>query len=207
MSDNEEPKPAPQPEVQSPNNVLDSIFCDSGPMPPAKMGIRFLAFFMDLSIVLGTSFLILKFNLSEAFPDGWQILADHFEQSKDPEYAFSVFSDPSLLEPKLLKIISYSISMVTVTSWAYFSFSELSTSGYTLGKRACRLRTVSTVTLGNPNIFTALVRGMTKTAGLLFFSFLGWLAILLPIFFNKRRQMGHDLLNRTVVVDEKRIPQ
>ena len=30
MSENEEPKPAPQPEVQSPNNVLDSIFLRLG---------------------------------------------------------------------------------------------------------------------------------------------------------------------------------
>ena len=35
------------------------------------------------------------------------------------------------------------------------------------------------------------------------FGIIGWAAMLIPLYFNTRRQMGHDLLSRTAVIDEK----
>jgi uncharacterized RDD family membrane protein YckC len=37
------------------------------------------------------------------------------------------------------------------------------------------------------------------------FGIIGWAAMLIPLFFNKRRQMGHDLLSRTAVIDETQL--
>lgn len=53
------------------------------------------------------------------------------------------------------------------------------------------------------------MRGGTKTMVLLFvpFNLLMIPATLIALRFNKRNQMGHDLLNRTVVVDETAIMQ
>jgi uncharacterized RDD family membrane protein YckC len=50
---------------------------------------------------------------------------------------------------------------------------------------------------------TGIVRGGLKTM-VLFFAFpLALIATFVAMFFNKRRQLGHDLLSRTAVIDEK----
>ena len=66
-----------------------------------------------------------------------------------------------------------------------------------------RLRTFSAVTLGAPPNPAGIVRGGLKTLTLYLFFPVGMIATLATLFFNKRRQMGHDLMSRTAVVDEK----
>lgn len=207
MSDSEEPKPAPQPEKLSPNSVLDSIFRDEGPMPPAKLGIRLLAFLMDAVLIAGVSALILKLTLLANFPNALELFNEYAKASEDMDYIISVIKDPELINPGLQDVFSYIFLVITMTSWFYFAFGESFFKGHTLGKRSCRLRTMSAINLAAPSIFNGLIRGGIKTAGLLFFGIFGWIGILLPLFFNKRRQMAHDWLSRTVVVDEKRMQQ
>ncbi len=188
-----------------PATVLDSIFRDDGPMPAAKFGIRLLAFMMDAVLALGVSLVILKFSLLANHPDAFELLDAHFEASKDFEYALNIARNPEQMDPALLDVLSYIFSVIIMTFWFYFAVVEGLLGGSTLGKRTCRLKTVSTINLHAPSLFSSLVRGGLKTAGLFFFGVFGWAAILIPLFFNKRRQMGHDMLSRSVVVDERRI--
>ena len=62
---------------------------------------------------------------------------------------------------------------------------------------------MSTVNLSSPPIMAGVVRGGLKTLTIYLFFPLGLLATLATLFFNKRSQMGHDLMSRTVVIDEK----
>jgi len=90
-----------------------------------------------------------------------------------------------------------------LTIWLYFALGEAFFGGSSLGKRICRIRSVSTVTLGAPPLMAGIVRGGLKTLTLYLFFPLAMIATLAALFFNKRRQMGHDLMSRTVVIDEK----
>ena len=57
--------------------------------------------------------------------------------------------------------------------------------------------------MGAPPIVAGIVRGGLKTIALFFVFPIALLATISTLFFNKRRQMGHDLLSRTAVIDEK----
>jgi uncharacterized RDD family membrane protein YckC len=103
----------------------------------------------------------------------------------------------------LTEALAHARDLQLLIFWAYFALGEAFFKGTTLGKRACRLRSVSTVTLAHPPIVTGIVRGGLKTMAL--FVPLGLVATILALLFNKRRQMGHDLLSRTIVIDEKTV--
>jgi uncharacterized RDD family membrane protein YckC len=51
------------------------------------------------------------------------------------------------------------------------------------------------------------VRGGLKTLTLFLFFPFAMFATLAALFFNRRRQMGHDLMSRTAVIDEKFVNQ
>ena len=95
------------------------------------------------------------------------------------------------------------MSLQLLIAWVYFAFGEALFAGTTLGKKIFRLKSVSTVTLGPPPFTAGIVRGGMKTI-LLFWLFPVLLvANFIALFFNKRRQLGHDWMSRTAVVDEK----
>ena len=173
-------------------------------MPPAKFGIRLLAFTMDALLTLGISLVILKFSLTAQYPKALELISQYAEASQDLEYVLSLAKDPQLMDPALVDVFSYIISVIIMTFWCYFAVIESTLGGSTLGKRSCRLKTVSTINLSTPTIFSCLVRAGLKTIGLLFFGIYGWAAVLIPLFFNKRRQMGHDLLMH-LVIDERKM--
>jgi len=203
-----EPKPAPS----GPPNLLDSIFRDGGPLPPAKLGIRSLAFLMDfiLLFILG-SVIIWQFALPRAYPGAlteytegaqeWVTnLQEHIEQGHSPkDMELPTFS------PYVNEAILFGWEVMLLVFWIYFAVGETLFKGSSLGKKACRLRTISTVTLGPPPIFAGIVRGGSKTLILFFYFPFGLLLALGALFFNKRRQMAHDLFSRTAVVDEKSV--
>ena len=92
-----------------------------------------------------------------------------------------------------------------VLFWIYFGACEGFFNGSTIGKQLCCIRTVSTVTLGTQPILTGIIRGGIKTT-LIFVLFpISALLTLIGLMFNKRRQMLHDLLSRTAVVDERKM--
>lgn len=174
-------------------------------MPTARFAIRALAFCLDLALILGVSAIILKVMLSESFPEAASVWADYNVAMQNLDYAKRMFFDMNGSNPELFEIISYALSTTITVAWFYFSAGEVFFGGSSLGKRCCRLRSISTITLGEPTIFSGIVRGGLKTIMLFSFGIIGWAAILIPLFFNKRRQMGHDLLSRTAVIDETQL--
>jgi uncharacterized RDD family membrane protein YckC len=199
-----------QPASQEPalikqGNPLDSILCDNGPMPTARFIIRALAFCLDLALILGVSALILKVTLLESFPKAASIWTDYNVAMQNLDYAKRMIFDMNGTNPELFEIISYALGTTITVAWFYFSTGEAFFGGSSVGKRCCRLCSISTITLGEPTIFSGIVRGGLKT--IMFFSFgiIGWAAMLIPLLFNKRRQMGHDLLSRTAVIDETKL--
>lgn len=174
-------------------------------MPPARFVIRALAFCLDLALILGVSALILKVTLFESFPEAASIWADYNVAMQNLDYAKRMIFDMNGTNPELFEIISYALGTTITAAWFYFSTGEAFFGGSSLGKRCCRLRSISTITLGDPTIFSGIVRGGLKTIMLFSFGIIGWAAILIPLLFNKRRQMGHDLLSRTAVIDETQL--
>jgi uncharacterized RDD family membrane protein YckC len=200
MSEQEAPESPPP---IKPSNVLDSVLSDSGPMPTAHLGIRALAFCLDLALILGVSALILKATLLADFPDAAAVWANYNEAMQNSDYVQSMILDMKGTNPDLFEIITHALSTTISVAWFYFSAGEAFFGGSSLGKRCCRLRSISTITLSQPSIFSGIVRGGIKTIMIFSFGIIGWAGMLIPLFFNKRRQMGHDLLSRTAVIDEK----
>lgn len=186
-------------------NVLDSIFRSDGPMPPAKLYLRFIALFMDaILLLLVANFIILKILLPEAHPGAiaeYTIWLEAFARSlteKEPLPA---------MNPSLLDALNDAYSVQIIVSWFYFAIGECFFNGASLGKRTFRLRTVGTVTLGPATFFTGVLRAGLKTFLLFYFFPVILILNLIAMRFNKRGQTGHDLLSRTVVVDEKKMLQ
>jgi uncharacterized RDD family membrane protein YckC len=189
---------------QSPNKLLDSILSDDGPMPSARLGIRSLAFLLDFILCSAVATLLIwKVFLPAAHPGSFLELNEWIEQLlqwlQSAEATRETMPEPG---KDLLAALRYASEIQLLTFWVYFGIGEIFLGG-SLGKRACRLRSISTITLGPLNFFAALLRAGIKTAALFFLSPLLLIATLVALFFNPRRQMGHDLLARTAVVDEK----
>ncbi len=212
MSDAPKP-PAEAPQEGSPppirpNNVLDTVFRDDGPLPPARLGIRALAFLLDFILISGVAtVLIWKVALPQSHPGAFSEFLGWGQQIVDWADSGAQTSQP-IPQPSrnLAEALDFASDIQLLVFWLYFALGEAFFAG-SVGKCACRLRTVSTITLGPPNLVTGLIRGGMKTAALFFLPPLALTATLIALFFNRRRQMGHDLLSRTVVVDEKRLPQ
>ena len=185
-------------------NPLDSIFNDDGSLPPARIGIRSLAFLLDLILVSAVATIIIwKIILPQTHPGTFHEFILWGEQLTNWINA-NERSEIALPKPNhnLSIALNFANELHLLTFWLYFSLSE-ALFAVTLGKKACRLRTVSTITLSPPPFVTGVIRGGFKTAVFFFIPPLGFIATLSALLFNKRRQMGHDLLSRTIVIDEK----
>jgi len=190
----------------SPGSLLDSIFRKDGPMPPAGTGLRALAFLLDFILISAVaSIIIWKVVLPQSHPAAFSQLTEwtqevvqwYGDRSTRPELPFP---EP---DANLARALALANELQMLTFWLYFAIGEAFFAGSSLGKRICRIRTVSTVTLGRPPIMAGIVRGGLKTLTLYLFFPFGMIATLSALFFNRRRQMGHDLMSRTAVVDEK----
>lgn len=199
MDDAHPPGPGETPDERSTRGtVLDSILRPDGPMPTAGIGMRALALAMDCILLVAVSILILsKFALPAAHPGAlyefqeWVRLAGESPAGTTPE-----------MSPSLLEALAFAQNFMILLFWTYFAAGEAFFHGSSLGKRACRLRSVSLVTLDHPPVMTGMVRAGVKTM-VLFFAFPLLALDLLVLLFNKRRQLGHDLITRTAVIDEK----
>jgi uncharacterized RDD family membrane protein YckC len=194
------------PPVLKDTSLLDSVLHDDGPMPTARLRIRIFAALLDFTLLTAlASIIIWKIAMPQAHPGAFAELNDwtqglitwFSDSSSQPD------SNPPALTPELAEALSYARDLQLIVFWLYFAIGEAFFAGSTLGKRACRLRTVSTVTLEQPQIMTGIIRGGLKTMALFFAFPLLLIATFVPLFFNTRRQMGHDLLSRTAVIDEK----
>lgn len=188
-----------------PETVLDSVFRKDGPMPPAGFGLRSLAFGLDfILLTLLSAFIIWQLVLPRSNPGIREELTAYTEEviawlgSENPDQQTA--PRPS---HNLSQAITFASEMQMLIFWIYFASGEAFFGGSSLGKRFCRIRSVSTITLGPLPVFAGIVRGGLKTLCLFFFFPLALIATLLALLFNKRKQLGHDLLSRSAVVDER----
>ena len=205
-----QPEPSPGSEEQaaksSERSLIDSVFSKNGPMPPTKISLRALAFILDFILVSAVaSVIIWKIALPQSHPAAlseltqWsQALIDWYtNRENSPE---APLPNPS---KSLNQAIAVANEIQLLIFWIYFAVGEAFFAGSSLGKRICRIRSVSTVNMSSPTIMTGIVRGGLKTLTIYLFFPLGMLATIATLFFNKRGQMGHDLMSRTAVIDEK----
>ncbi|MEM8868573.1 MAG: RDD family protein, partial [Verrucomicrobiota bacterium] len=178
------------PPMPGPKSLLDSIFRDGGPMPPARISLRLGAALLDIVLLLiVTGFIAWKIAVPMSYPGA---LAEFLEisQSISPKEAIEewVLTDapPEELSENLQQAITYAFELQLTLFWIYFAVGEAFFGGSSLGKRLLRIRTVSTVTLDKPTILIGIVRGGTKT--LILFLPIAALANLIVLFFNKRKQ-------------------
>lgn len=211
-----------------PENVLDSVFSEGGPMPTAKFSLRALALILDFILMTAVaSIIIWKIVLPQSHPGASGELKEwsqeyakwYATESGYPEVDLkplevglfiTTTSFASYIPPEgpqgskdLDQALALSNEIRLLIFWLYFAIGEAFFAGSSLGKRICRIRSVSTITLGPPPILSGFVRGGLKTVTLFWLFPIAFIATFISLFFNKRRQLGHDLCARTTVVDEK----
>jgi uncharacterized RDD family membrane protein YckC len=177
-------------------------------VPPARIGIRSLAFTLDFLLATAiATILVWKIFLPMSHPGSFFELNLWVEQLLEwMQSAEPTRENMPKANQDLLAALRYASEVQLLTFWAYFGIGEVFLGG-SLGKRACRLRSISTITLGPLPFFNAILRAGIKTAVLFLLTPLLIIATLVALCFNKRRQMGHDLLARTAVIDEKNLKQ
>lgn len=190
------------------HSVLDAVLSDSGAMPAARLGIRLQAFVLDCIFITLFSFIVIgQFALPRAFPNALTEMNAWNEEFTEWFSGLAKKSDSSESKPmpqlsqSLEDAMIYVQMLALLFFWLYFTIGEAFFSGYTFGKSICRLRTISVITMQKPFFFSTVVRAGIKSFAVLspFILF----ATVIFLKFNKRRQMGHDLLCHTAVVDER----
>ena len=202
------PNEDPQLARPSAGNLLDSVFRKDGPMPPASIGLRGLAFLLDFILISAVaSIIIWKVALPQSHPAAFTELSEWIQAVASWYDDRSTLIDARFPEPSkhLAEALTIANELQMLCFWLYFSVGEAFFAGSSLGKRICRIRSVSTATLSKPPIMAGIVRGGMKTLTLYLFFPIGMIATLVTLFFNKRHQMGHDMISRTAVIDEKMV--
>jgi uncharacterized RDD family membrane protein YckC len=175
-------------------------------MPPASVKLRAFAFLLDFILISAVaSVIIWKVVLPQSHPAAFSQLTEWTQEVLTWYGDRATSPDTPFPEPdnNLARALAVANELQLLAFWLYFALGEAFFAGSSLGKRICRIRSVSTVTLGAPPIMAGIVRGGLKTLTLyLFFPFV-MIATLAALFFNRRRQMGHDFMSRTAVIDEK----
>ncbi len=191
-------------------NLLDAMISATGPFPPARMRLRGLAFGLDCLLVFAVALIIIwQLVMPQAHPGAFRELMLWSDQLHAWLSELGKNPPPPFPQPnrELLEALTLASELQLLIFWIYFATGEALFAGSSLGKRICRIRSISTITLGPPPLLSGLVRGGMKTI-LLFWLFpLLFAANFMALLFNKRKQLGHDWFSRTAVVDEKHMPQ
>lgn len=173
-------------------------------MPTAKFSLRALALLLDFVLMTAVaSVIIWKVVMPQSHPGAFGELLQWSEeviQWIDTRGPDTPIPTPSR---ELAQALGLANELQLLLFWLYFSIGEAFFAGSSLGKRICRIRTVSTITLGAPHLLAGITRGGLKTVTLFWLFPIAFAATFIALFFNKRRQLGHDLCARTTVVDEK----
>ncbi|MGJ8652278.1 MAG: RDD family protein [Opitutaceae bacterium] len=205
------PKPDTPPELPpplKPSNILDSIFRSDGPMPPASIGIRGLAFFLDFILLLAFSLVFVwKFTMPQSHPGALHEMTEFFRAFIDWMALIKTQPDatPPEVSQSLKAALAHDLNLRFIIMWVYFGIGEAFFGGSSLGKKLCCIRTVSTVTLGTQPIMTGIVRGGLKTLTVFVIYPFSTPLALIGLLFNKRSQLVHDLASRTAVIDERKV--
>lgn len=156
---------------------------------------RIIAFFLDLTLVGTFSLMVLTiFIIPQKYPGTLQEL---WHLSSNPEKTQE--QQLAKMSTSLKEMIQTSQTIIVLIFWAYFTLSEILLAGSSLGKMIFKIRVVNTATLEPPSLFDSILRSGLKT-----FSLLAWFPIFtlnfFLMFFTKKAQAGHDLLIRTIVI-------
>ncbi|MGN0834307.1 MAG: RDD family protein [Candidatus Spyradosoma sp.] len=189
--------------------------------PPAPLFPRMLAFLADAALallfgVLATRLLVPVFA-ADTFPVFVETLREIAHDYRETALsladgntgAAAAFSErvvekasrPEVADAQLF--VSLTLSL---TALAYFTLSETLTRGASLGKKIFRLRVVSTVTGGTPNVLQSLSRSIWRACAVAPTGLLVTLLLIVDAhvpFFAFRRRAWHDRLSRTEVVDAR----
>ena len=190
--------------------LIDSLLRVGGPMPPASLRLRMLAYSLDyLLLSIAGSVIIWKLILPSVHPGAF---------AENYQYIDAIIAWlPTALEgggaqmptasPRLIEAYALANELQMAFFWIYFAFGEAFFSGSTLGKRFCRIRSISTITLDRVPMLSGFIRGGMKAIITSLFPplFIGITALIAK--FNSRNQMGHDFLSRTAVIDERLMNQ
>lgn len=207
-TEEEEPKPSPQPPQIKPSQLLDSILSPDGPMPAARLPIRSLAFGLDFFLLTAVSLVVIwKFIMPIYHPGTYyeftqwiEALLNWFQNDSQSSTASAPQMSDALAEG-----LRFAQDIQLIIFWAYFAIGEVFFSGSSLGKKICRLRSINTITLDAPPFITGIVRAGLKTLAIFMLFPISIVITASVLFFNKRGQMGHDILSRTAVIDERSV--
>jgi uncharacterized RDD family membrane protein YckC len=189
-----------------PENVLDSIFSEGGPMPTARLSLRALAFLLDFVLITAVASLVIwKMVLPSSHPGAFYELTVWSEELVEWVGTRDQATPVDMPQPseELKEALGVANEIQLLFFWFYFAIGEAFFAGSSLGKRICRIRSVSLITLGAPPVLAGIVRGGLKAITIFWIFPVMLVATFSALFFNKRRQLGHDLFSRTAVVDEK----
>ncbi len=167
---------------------------------PAPLGRRALALVLDFLLAFVAALIILtRLVLPQEMPN-WQEIEDHqsaqtadwINQSMDAGHLLPFQIDPDFEDFYIL-----SAQVFLLVFMAYFSASELSLRGATLGKKVFGLRAANLRTGAPPGVIETLARCLIKSASLLSGMLLVFDAVFLLV--SRSRRAGHDYLAGTFI--------
>ena len=170
-------------EEKQPDSVQDTVFSDDGPLPPARLGIRFLAFVMDaVLLLLVANFIILKYAWPAAYPEAYSSYLAWFDS-----LASNIASGSPIeaMSPEILEAFNYANSIQMTVFWIYFAIGEAFGGALASACFAC----VRSVPSRSPPPSSRRFCAGIKTISLLSFSRC-LIGSLIAMRFNRRRQMG-----------------
>ncbi len=188
--------------------VRDWMFSRQGAVPTARLTHRFAAFLFDVILLTAFSLLILtRWLIPQFFPSEFQEFnrwsQTYWEQNLDRQQRGEPVEPVGVedIDEGIWRMLFFAQNFTVMLFWLYFGAADTFFSGRSLGKRMFRLKVVDFATLGPLGFGPALIRSCIKT--LCFFTVFPLLLVIYAlVFFNRFRRSGHDLITRSIVVED-----
>lgn len=179
--------------------MTDSPHATDSPPQPATTGWRLLAFILDFILIATLCIVVLEsFALERYSAMTLTQLSDMMMNSiANPDGAEN-------LTPEARQALQFIQTFMLSLYWIYFTLSEWLMHGATLGKRIFRLHAAKVSLSSSPGPFESLLRGGLKAISLIWTP-IGAINFIIMVV-NPRNRAGHDLLAKTWVVNDSRVP-
>jgi len=166
---------------------------------PAPKLLRIVAFLLDILLISAFTFtLLFVFVIPQKYAapmHDFQKILTRYTQ-KEHVSQEEILKD---ITEEMVEMINFIQIFVIICFWGYFTLTEYFTGGSSLGKKVFFLRVINTSSLDPPTFFDTLLRSGLKTLSL----FVPILMInYLFIFGTRNSQASHDLLCRTLVIQD-----
>lgn len=151
-------------------------------------------------------FILTRFILPQWFPLELDIFLEwsqEFLQAQEAAGHADPFAAPPFeeLPREVWNMLLVAQNCVVFLFWLYFAVSETFFKGQTLGKKTFRLSVVHMLSLGPPDLPTAFIRSILKTICLFTLFPIALISFFL-VFFIKFKRAGHDLVSKTIVIED-----